>query len=123
MKTIASQEDIIVLVDTFYDKVNKDELLSPIFNDLAQVHWESHMPTMYAFWGSILLGSGTYNGRPFPKHLPLPIKQAHFDRWLLLFHTNIDEQFCGDLAEEAKTRATTIAGIFTAKIKAIKGSI
>ena len=81
------------------------------------------MPTMYAFWGSILLGSGTYSGRPFPKHLALPIKQEHFDRWLLLFHSNIDEQFIGELAEEAKTRASTIAQIFTAKIKAIKGSL
>ena len=123
MKTITSQEDIILLVDTFYDKVNKDELLSPIFNEIAKVHWETHMPTMYAFWGSILLGSGTYSGRPFPKHLALPIKQEHFDRWLLLFHSNIDEQFIGELAEEAKTRASTIAQIFTAKIKAIKGSI
>lgn len=123
MKTITSQEDIILLVDTFYDKVNKDELLSPIFNEIAKVHWETHMPTMYAFWGSILLGSGTYSGRPFPKHLALPIKQEHFDRWLLLFHSNIDEQFIGELAEEAKTRASTIAQIFTAKIKAIKGSL
>ena len=123
MKTITSQEDIIVLVDTFYDKVNKDKLLSPIFNEIAKVHWETHMPTMYAFWGSILLGSGTYSGRPFPKHIALPIKQQHFDRWLLLFHSNIDEQFSGELAEEAKTRASTIAQIFTAKIKAIKGSI
>jgi len=123
MKTIETQEDIIVLVDSFYTKVNKDELLSPIFKDIAKVHWETHMPTMYAFWGSILLGTGTYSGRPFPKHLALPIKQEHFDRWLLLFHTNIDEQFIGELAEEAKIRANTIAQIFTAKIKSIKGSI
>jgi len=123
MKTIESREDIIVLVDTFYDKVNKDQLLSPIFNDIAKVDWESHMPTMYNFWSSILLGTNNYSGRPFPKHLSLPIKQAHFDRWLQLFHANIDAQFHGELAEEAKTRASTIAQIFTAKIEAIKGSI
>lgn len=123
MKTIETQQDIIVLLDTFYDKVNKDELLSPIFNDIAKVHWETHMPTMYFFWGSILLGTGTYSGRPFPKHLALPIKQEHFDRWMLLFHTNIDEHFTGELAEEAKTRASTIAQIFTAKIKVVKGAI
>lgn len=123
MKTIESQDDIIVLVDTFYQKVNKDELLSPIFNKIAKVHWDSHMPTMYAFWGSILLDTGTYSGRPFPKHLSLLIKQEHFDKWLLLFHTNIDEQFSRDLAEEAKTRASTIAQIFISKIKSIKGDL
>ena len=86
MKTIESKEDIIVFVDTFYKKVNKDELLSRIFNAIAKVHWESHMPTMYAFWTSLLLDAGIYSGRPFPKHLSLPIKQEHFDRWMELFH-------------------------------------
>ena len=81
MKTIEIQQDFIVLVDAFYDKVNKDELLSLIFNDIAKLHWKTHMPTMYAFWVSILLVTRTYSGRPFPKLLALPIKQEHFDRW------------------------------------------
>jgi hemoglobin len=119
MKTIESKEDIIVLVDTFYEKVNKDELLSPIFNEIAKVHWESHMPTMYAFWSSILLGDTSYSGRPFPKHLPLPIKQKHFNRWLELFHLTVDENFEGGLALEAKNRASNIAEIFSFKIKSI----
>jgi len=29
MKTIQTKEDVIYLVDSFYEKVNKDELLSP----------------------------------------------------------------------------------------------
>tara|TARA_B100000780_G_C20958669_1_gene382559 strand:+ start:202 stop:408 length:207 start_codon:yes stop_codon:yes gene_type:complete len=55
MKTKETLEDIIVLVDTFYDKVKKQELLSTIFNYIGKVHWERHMSTMYAFSGSILL--------------------------------------------------------------------
>ena len=123
MKTIESIEDIIVLVDAFYEKVNMDELLSSIFNEIAKVHWESHMPTMYAFWSSILLGKSGYSGRPFPKHLPLPIKQKHFTRWLELFYLTVDENFEGKLAIEAKNRASNIAEIFSFKIKSIKGAL
>ena len=123
MKTIHTKEDVIYLVDSFYEKVNQDELLSPIFNDFAKVDWESHMPTMYSFWSSILLGEESYSGRPFPKHLPLPIKQKHFDRWLELFHQTVDENFKGELAIEAKSRASNIAQIFSFKIKSIKGEL
>ena len=123
MKTIHTKEDVIYLVDSFYEKVNKDELLSPIFNDFAKVDWETHMPTMYSFWSSILLGEESYTGSPFPKHLPLPIKQKHFDRWLELFHQTVNDNFEGKLAIEAKNRASNIAEIFSFKIKSIKGEL
>jgi len=122
MKTLQSKEDIIVMVNSFYDKVNKDELLSPIFNDIAKVQWESHLPIMYEFWNSILLGTATYFGSPFPKHLPLPIEQKHFDRWLELFHQTVNDNFEGKLAEEAKNRAANIAQIFSFKIKSTKNT-
>ena len=123
MKTIETKEDVVYLVDSFYDKVNKDDLLSPIFNDFAKVDWEAHMPTMYAFWSSLLLGEAGYSGRPFPKHLSLPIKKEHFERWLKLFHQTVDENFQGELALEAKKRASNIAQIFSFKIQSIKGSL
>ncbi|MDX5396941.1 MAG: group III truncated hemoglobin, partial [Hymenobacteraceae bacterium] len=52
-KDILAQEDIIKLVDTFYEKVNQDELLAPVFNDFAAVNWQTHLPVMYDFWGSV----------------------------------------------------------------------
>ena len=120
LKEIKSQQEIKEMVDAFYDKVNRDELLSPVFNDFAGVHWEKHLPVMYSFWGSILLGEFTYKGNPFLKHIPLPIDKQHFDRWLQLFMETIDEHFTGDVAEEAKQRASSIAGIFQYKLNAIK---
>lgn len=123
MKIIQSKEDVILLVDSFYEKVNKDDLLSPIFNDFAKVDWETHMPIMYSFWSSILLGEASYAGRPFPKHLPLPITKSHFERWLELFHQTVDDNFEGELALESKNRASTIAQIFSHKIKSIKGTL
>ncbi|MGB1033329.1 MAG: group III truncated hemoglobin, partial [Flavobacteriales bacterium] len=77
-------------------------------------------PTMYAFWNKILLGTGSYTGSPFDKHISLPIEQKHFDRWIDLFQKNMDTLFQGELAEEAKLRARSIGGIFAAKHKFLK---
>jgi hemoglobin len=119
-KEIHSREEVKVLVDSFYQKVNQDPDLSPIFNDLAKVHWEKHLPVMYDFWSSVLLGEMKYKGNPFLKHIPLPVNKKHFDRWLSLFKNTVDEHFKGEKAEEAKTRAESIAHIFEYKLNFIR---
>ena len=118
---ITSEADVKHLVDTFYDKVNGDAMLAPIFNEHAHVNWEKHLPIMYRFWSSILLGTGTYDGQPFPKHAFLPVNQAHFAQWLQLFYETITENFRGPVAEEAKLRGANIARIFSHKIRLIQG--
>ncbi len=65
-RDISTEEDIKTLVDSFYERVNSDELLSPIFNQMTQVNWDEHLPTMYQFWSSLLLRSNTYRGQPWP---------------------------------------------------------
>jgi hemoglobin len=45
------------------------------------------------------------------KHIPLPLEKIHFDRWLQLFHATLDELFEGEIAENAKKRAASIARI------------
>ena len=94
-KPILSREDVELLVNSFYDKVKKDQLIGPIFNDIAQVNWDEHLPKLYNFWEDLLLGSNKYQGRPFPPHIPLNLKMEHFQRWLSLFFLTIDEHFQG----------------------------
>lgn len=118
---IQSEKDVILMVDSFYDKVNHDELLSYVFNDFSKVDWEHHLPIMYRFWNSLIFGSATYKGNPFAKHIPLPIDKNHFSRWLELFEQNIDELFVGEVAEHTKLRAQSIAHIFQSKLDFIKG--
>lgn len=118
---ISTEADIKLLVDAFYDKVNQDALLSPVFNDHAQVNWDQHLPVMYQFWSSVLLGTATYSGQPFHKHAFLPVDQAHFAQWLLLFHDTLTEHFQGPKAEEAKLRAALIGRNFLNKIRLIRG--
>ena len=113
---IETTADIRKLVDRFYDGVKRDPLLAPVFNDIAAVDWPSHLATLYAFWETLLLGSGTYQGAPFAKHAVLPVEKAHFDRWLQLFLATVDENFSGPKAEEAKGRALSIADTFARRM-------
>jgi hemoglobin len=110
---ITTRQDIQILVDRFYEKVKSDPLLSPVF---AHLDWPKHLPVMYDFWSSILLGDNSYQGNPFQKHIPLPITANHFSQWLLLFRKTVDENFSGEKAEEAKSRAESIAGVFQFKL-------
>lgn len=117
---LKTDEHIRLMVDSFYDKVNQDEILSYVFNDFSKVNWEEHLPRMYAFWNKILFAKGDYKGNPFQKHIPLPVEKAHFDRWIALFDQNMDEHFQGSVAEDAKLRARSIAHIFQSKLAFIK---
>ena len=113
MKDITSREDIILLVNSFYEKVNQDDLLKPIF---SHVDWPAHLPTMYNFWSSMVLGDQSYQGNPFQKHVHLAIDSSHFNRWLELFTQTVNENFAGFKAEEVKSRAQNIAGVFQHKM-------
>lgn len=114
---IGNLEDITVLVNTFYEKVQKDDLIGPIFNQKMIGRWPEHLEKMYRFWQTILLEEHTYSGSPFPPHKHLPVNQAHFDRWMELFTTTVDTLFTGKLAEEAKVRAANMAYMFHYKIE------
>lgn len=116
MHDLITEEDIKKMVDEFYARVNKDPLLSPVFNDYAGVDWDSHLPKMYKFWNSIVLGIPGYKGQPFPVHAKLPVHNEHFARWVRLFKENIDMNFEGPNAEQAKGRAEYIATIFQYKM-------
>lgn len=72
------------LVEGFYARVRDDALIGPIFADRI-TDWAPHLAQMKLFWSSVALSTGVYQGRPMPKHLPLPIDARHFDRWLELF--------------------------------------
>jgi truncated hemoglobin YjbI len=65
---VETAQDVKRVVDAFYAKVNCDELLAPIFNEIAKVDWAAHLPTMYRFWDSLLFGS--YSQQEAPWRIP-----------------------------------------------------
>ncbi len=119
-KDIEDINDIKKMVNTFYGKVRKDDLIEPIFNEKIQNHWDEHLTKLHSFWQSILLGEQTYNGFPFPPHAQLPIDKEHFDRWLSLFTETVDNLFVGPISTEAKNRAYKIADVFQDKLDYIR---
>lgn len=118
---IVERSDIEHLVNSFYDKVKKDDLIGYIFNDVAQVDWPHHLPIMYNFWEMVLFGTGPYKGDPMTKHIQLnqltKLEPQRFDRWKQLFFATIDEHFEGEKATEAKLRAENIARLMAYKVQ------
>jgi hemoglobin len=49
LNNIENFEDIKLLVDTFYFKVQKEDLIGPIFNEKTGSHGEPHLKKCIAF--------------------------------------------------------------------------
>lgn len=120
---ITTHEDVIFLVDTFYARVKENKILGYIFTDVAKIDWQQHLPRMYSFWNSLLVGEHSFTGNPMEKHIVLSRKTAmtkiEFSEWLLLFTTTVDELFSGTTANEAKLRAGNIARLMLHKIETV----
>jgi hemoglobin len=114
MNDIQSKQDVTNLVNWFYGKVLQDELLAPFF---ARLDFEAHKPKMIHFWSFVLLNEPGYKTNVTEKHLHMPLKPEHFERWLHLFKETIDESFSGENAELAKQRAGIIAWTIGEKMK------
>jgi hemoglobin len=110
---ITTQEHVDHLVRSFYDKVLRDELLSPHF---ASVDLEHHLPRIAAFWALILIDQEGYKGNVFDRHAHLKIDNSHFNRWVALFTETVDEYFTGEKAELAKQRAKLLQYTFVSKL-------
>jgi len=119
-KDIENRDDIVILINTFYEKVKKDEVIGYIFNDVAKVNWDKHLPVMYDFWENVIFFTGSYTGNPMTAHKQLnqkiPLHTDHFQEWIKLFTKTVDELFEGDKAELTKQRAISIATVMQIKI-------
>jgi hemoglobin len=120
---IQSRNDIRLLVDTFYAKIETDDLLGPIFHQIIKGNWEPHLQKMVNFWDSLLFHQPVYNGQPYPKHADLPITEIHFNRWIQLFNQCIDQLFDGPLANRAKEIGSNVAHVFLAKMYPLPHSL
>jgi len=117
---IQTRNDIELLIRTFYDKVIKDEAIGYIFNDVAKVNWDAHLPIMFDFWENVLFYTGNYRGNPMQLHKDLhskePLTGEHFMQWMKLFTETVDALFEGEKAELAKQRAMSISTMIQVKI-------
>ncbi|MEX1211316.1 MAG: group III truncated hemoglobin [Balneolaceae bacterium] len=116
MRDIENDDDIRTLVYDFYDRIQEEERLGPIFNEVANIDWDHHLPRMVDFWSNLLFQTGRFKGRPMQKHFPLPIRKSDFPRWVNLFHRTVDDHFEGSRATHAKRMASQIAGTFAVRM-------
>lgn len=126
-RDILTRDDIMILVNTFYNHVKQDKLLEPIFNDIARISWNSHLPKMYDFWENIIFHTGAYKGNTLKVHLNLndlyELNSDHFEHWLLLFKTTVKELFDGPNAQIAINKAESISTVIRIKLSNKKGAI
>jgi hemoglobin len=113
---IRNMEDIKLLVDSFYGRIRRDNLLQDIFNNKIEDRWSEHLEKMYRFWQTVLLEEHTYHGSPFVPHAKLPVEQEHFEQWIRLFNATVDELFTGEKATRAKWQGARMAEMFHYKI-------
>lgn len=114
---IQTKEDVKNMVDTFYAKATKDDLIGEPFVRLLEGKWDSHMVKLYSFWETILKIDNTYTGHPVEMHINMHLTKEHFDRWVEVFVKNVDDQYTGENAERAKLRAKTMSRAFYWKLK------
>jgi hemoglobin len=120
-RTGITEAMIADLVTIFYARVRLDPLLAPVFARVA--NWDEHLTRLRAFWSSIVLMSGRYHGQPMRAHLPLPIEQSHFDRWLLLFEQTATEVCPPAAAAHFLEKARRIADSFEMAMATQRGEI
>lgn len=118
---IETRSDCERLVRAFYGRALVDPVIGWIFVDVAQLDVEAHVPRIASFWETILLGAHSYSGGAFAPHAALNararLRAGHFERWLWLWRTTVDELFAGERAELAKSHAARVAQAFHARLQ------
>jgi hemoglobin len=114
-RDLDTPDEIEEMVRRFYADVAQDDLLGPMFNDIARVDWAEHLPKLTAFWCRALLDQPGYTGNPFRAHALVHGRRsftaAHFERWLELFHETIELGWTGPRAERAGELADNVARV------------
>ena len=114
-RDLDSAAEIAEMVRRFYADVAMDDLLGPMFEEVARVDWSEHLPKLTAFWCRALLGQPGYSGNPFRAHADVheqrPFTAAHFERWLTLFHETLELGWIGPRARRASELARDVARV------------
>jgi hemoglobin len=109
---LASRTHIHDLVTSFYREVVFDDVLAPVFTEVAEVDWAEHIPTLIDYWCWILFGTSGYGGAVTKTHRHLhglePLRPEHCDRWYELWTKSIDTSWSGPNADRAKGHAASL---------------
>lgn len=114
---IKDRQDVENLVHHFYTIARTDALLGPVFfGALGDGDWSPHLKVVSDFWATVLLGERSYPGGFMWKHLRLPLRSAHVDRWATLFKETLSAAYQGAVTDEALRRVDIMAQVLRSKL-------
>ena len=120
MNDIQTREDLHLLMSEFYLKLLADSKISSIFIRIAKIDLTPHLVELVDFWKQILFEKGSFRKYLLQIHTNFnqlsKLSAAHFEIWLHYFNTTIDENFAGQIAQNMKTRALSIATVMKIKM-------
>ncbi|WP_109299534.1 group III truncated hemoglobin [Aquimarina sp. AU474] len=120
MKDITSRKDIEFLMRSFYSDAFSNPIIGDFFTKIAKINLEEHLPHIIDFWEQQLFRKGNYQKNVLKIHENLShqkgLENIHFETWLSLFNTTVDQNFKGQKADLIKTRALSIATVMRIKI-------
>jgi hemoglobin len=126
LRDIETRDDVELLVRTFYGRALTDPIIGFIFTDVAKLDLEEHVPVITSFWETVLLGGRSYSGGAFRPHYALNqqvrLRAGHFQRWLALWQTTVDELFAGEHAELAKSHAIRVGAAFHSRLQTLSAA-
>ncbi len=110
---LATRADVEALLKRFYTEAFCDELLAEPFAELASRGLREHLPVMCDFWETVLFRAGLYRRNTLNAHRHVheqtTLEATHFERWLHLWTSTIDQMYRGPIADHAKVQAVRIA--------------
>jgi hemoglobin len=119
MKDLENREDVIKLVDHFYENLLNDGEMKPVFQPSAE-HWTEHVERVYNFWENWLFQTGNYHGGMMwvhiERHKTHPLNTSLFERWLAYWFASTDLLFQGKNADFVKSKALEIGQIMNARL-------
>lgn len=120
LDTRAQIHDLVV---DFYREIALDELLGPVFGEVAEVDWAVHIPRLIDYWCGVLLREAGYDGYILSAHQHVhglqPLESSLFDRWYSLFSASVDARWSGPIATRAKAHAAHMAQVLASRVSGI----
>ena len=121
MSDLDTRPAIHDLVVAFYREIVFDDLLGPLFEEVAETDWTEHIPRLINYWCRILLGERNFTGPLIEAHREVHRREAlrdeHFERWHRLWVMSIDERWAGPHADHAKAHATATLGLISRRLR------
>ena len=119
-RDIENRDDLEEVLNAFYKKVFKDDVISHFFIEVVPLSIEKHLPVITDFWEAVIFNKHSYRKNVMEVHQHIhhlsSIKKEHLDRWIEIFTKTIDEHFDGEKANLMKTRAHSIATLMNIKL-------